>query len=116
MDKTLSWEEILKTASDNGFDWWGREYTKFGEISKNRIFFWFTRVRKYRNREDNCYSKMFSFADLFTNRSFLEAMAKASPRKDGLIATTWRSLQINLIYDLTNDGNRAREIITEFLG
>jgi len=118
-------EQILWIADKNGFDW-------FNQLSNER----FTlkkfsandhRIILYKDGTSRCgyiegestkkdtLLAAYSLSDLATNKSFLEALVKASPREDAELA--FGNILFLLITNLThNNGKDFWSICGQFLG
>lgn len=108
MTKELTLQEILDIVTPYGFDWFGYSKEKDFIFSANKRI-----VIKYTTRM--CLEEViYSLADLFTNKSFIEALCKA--KYNGKYHGEIILIQPELIHSITEKNGNHCKIITEFLG
>lgn len=124
-------EKILEIADKNGFDWFGEgkalSSTMDIEQQGGTLITHLKYVAKQKPNDYRGRWRAISLADLATNKSFLEALLKASgkeiaPTKVQMLTgeewdLTYERIQLRLVRDLTNNnGKDFWKICSDFIG
>lgn len=107
-------ERVIEIADKNGFDWFGKLGRKvtFEKMDGVRVITLPYTIKTVRG-DQHCRN-VFSYSELATNKSFLEAIIKG---KNLTMSDQKFDLQKNLINDLTdNNGDKFWDICLEFTG